>query len=370
MPEEEKIGARKENPEEIEAESNKERPMPKTWVWISIIIVIGLGVWSYFIFVEKEATEKYVGPIEKITFGSSTTHKITAIFVAENKGYFKEEGIDLEIKKFGSGKASFLAMLKGEGVDISAVADTPIVLESFNREDFYIIAGMYTSYDDKVIARKDKGINSIADLQGKKVGLTKGTNAQFLLDLLLIYNGISSSKVEVVDIKPMDLVTALENGDVDAISAWEPIPFEAEQVLQDKTIKFLNDGFYRKTFYFALKKDFVKNHPEALKRFLRAIYKANTFLKENEDESQTIVAEALNIDKEAVVRGWQEGQFTLFLDQRLIVSIEDQARWAIKNKLTDATEIPNYLNYIYLDALEAVKPKSMTIIREEDTHEN
>jgi NitT/TauT family transport system substrate-binding protein len=70
------------------------------------------------------------------------------------------------------------------------------------------------------------------------------------------------------------------------------------------------------------------------------------------------------------VRGWKEGKFTLFLDQALIVSLEDQARWAIKNKLTDATKAPNYLNYIYFDALEAVKPKSMTIIREEDTHEN
>ena len=371
MTEEEQIGARKENPEEIEAESKKERPMPKTWIWILIIIiVIGLGVWSYFVFIEKEAAEKYVGPIKKVTFGSSTTHKIAAVFVADNKGYFKDEGIDLEIKKSGSGKASFLPMLKGEGVDISAVADTPIVIESFNREDFYIIAGMYTSYDDKVIARKDKGINSVADLRGKKVGLTKGTNAQFLLDLLLIYNKIPSSEVEVVDIKPMDLVTALENGDVDAISAWEPIPFEAEQVLQGKTIKFLNEEFYRKIFYFALKKDFARDNPGVVKRFIKAIDRTNTFLRENEGESQTIVAEALNLDKEAVVRGWEEGEFTLFLDQALIVSLEDQARWAIKNKLTDATKVPNYLNYIYFDALEAVKPKSMTIIREEDTHEN
>lgn len=356
--------------EQIEAETKKERPMPKTWIWILIIvIVIGLGVWSYFIFVGKEATEKYVGPIKKVTFGSSTTHKIAAVFVARDKGYFKEEGIDLEIKKFGSGKASFEAMLKGD-IDIAALADTPIVFASFNREDFYILAGMYTSYDDKVIARKDKGINSVADLRGKKVGLTKGTNAQFLLDLLLIYNQIPSSEVEVVDIKPMDLVAAMENGDVDAISAWEPIPFEAEQVLRGKTIRFLNEEFYRKIFYFAVKKDFARDNPGVVKRFIKAIDRANIFLRENEDESQTMVAEALNLEKEAVVRGWKEGKFTLFLDQALIVSLEDQARWAIKNKLTDATKIPNYLDYIYFDALEAVKPRSMTIIRGEDTHEN
>ena len=132
----------------------------------------------------------------------------------------------------------------------------------------------------------------------------------------------------------------------------------------------MNEEFYRKIFYFALKKDFARDNPGVVKRFIKAIDRANTFLRENEGESQTIVAEALNLDKEAVVRGWKEGKFTLFLDQALIVSLEDQARWAIKNKLTDATKVPNYLNYIYFDALEAVKPKSMTIIREEDTHEN
>jgi len=345
-------------------ENKKEKPMPKTWIWVLIIIiVIGLGVWSYFIFVEKETTEKYVGPIEKFTFGSSATHKIAAIFVAENKGYFKEEGIDLEIKKFGSGKASFLAMLKGEGVDISAVADTPIVLRSFNREDFYLLAGICASWDDKIIARKDKGINSIADLRGKKIGVTKGTSAHFFLDDLLIYNGIPASEIEFVDIKPADLVIALEKGDVDAISAWEPIPFQAEQLLQDKTIKFLNEEIYNKIFYLVIKKGFAKNHPEALKRFLKAIDKANTFLREDKEESQAIITEELKLDKKLVATSWQEDAFDLFLNQSQIVALEDQARWAIQNNLTDKTKVPNYLNYIYLDALEAVKPESMTVIR-------
>ena len=130
------------------------------------------------------------------------------------------------------------------------------------------------------------------------------------------------------------------------------------------------ERFYRKIFYFALKKDFARDNPGVVKRFIKAIDRANTFLRENEDESQTMVVEELNIDKKAVARGWKEGQFTLFLDQALIISLENQARWGIKNELTDATKVPNYLNYIYFDALEAVKPESMTIIRKENTHEN
>ena len=54
-------------------------------------------------------------------------------------------------------------------------------------------------------------------------------------------------------------------------------------------------------------------------------------------------------------------QFRLSLDQPILVSLEDEARWAIRNKLTDVTKVPNYLDYIYTDALKAVKPGAVTI---------
>jgi NitT/TauT family transport system substrate-binding protein len=47
----------------------------------------------------------------------------------------------------------------------------------------------------------------------------------------------------------------------------------------------------------------------------------------------------------------------------MLITFEDQARWRIKQGLTDATEVPNYLDYIYLDALEEVKPEAIGIIR-------
>ncbi|NIT52457.1 MAG: hypothetical protein GWO41_06890 [candidate division Zixibacteria bacterium] len=60
---------------------------------------------------------------------------------------------------------------------------------------------------------------------------------------------------------------------------------------------------------------------------------------------------------------WDDYVFEIFLDQSLLLSWEDIARWAIKNKFTDKTTVPNYLNFIYLDGLEAVKPEAITIIR-------
>jgi NitT/TauT family transport system substrate-binding protein len=54
---------------------------------------------------------------------------------------------------------------------------------------------------------------------------------------------------------------------------------------------------------------------------------------------------------------------TVTLPQALLVVMEDEARWSIKNSLTDRKEVPNYLNFIYFDGLMAVKPDAVTIFQ-------
>ena len=56
-------------------------------------------------------------------------------------------------------------------------------------------------------------------------------------------------------------------------------------------------------------------------------------------------------------------QFVVQLDQNLLIMLEDQARWAIQNKLTEQTVIPNFLSVISMDALTAVSPDAVTIVR-------
>ena len=127
---------------------------------------------------------------DKVTLGAETSLLTAAVWVAEDQGYFQEQGLDLTIKEFDSGKASFNDMLNG-GVDISTVAPTPIMFNSFKRQDFSIFATFVDSNEDvKVITRKDVGINSAADLKGKKIGIVDGSTSQFFLGAFLIYNQI------------------------------------------------------------------------------------------------------------------------------------------------------------------------------------
>jgi len=301
---------------------------------------------------------------EKVTLGVETSLLPAAVWVAENKGYFEEEGLDLTIKEFDSGRLSFLAMLKGEGVDISTVAPTPIMFSSFDRQDFSIFATfVYSDEDVKVIAHRGKGITTAADLKGKKIGTPKGTTGQFFVEAFLIHNGLLSSEVEVIDISPSELPVALLNNRVDAIVIWEPHAYTAQNLLGQDAVRLPSSDVYRETFNFMTMKDFARAHPEVLNKFLKAIDKATDFIGKNKEDSQTIVAERLKLDKEVMTALWDDFIFEISLGQSLLVTLEAEARWAIKNKLTDKTEVPNYLDYIYFDALEKVKPEAVGIMR-------
>ena len=152
------------------------------------------------------ACRQSVKPIEEVTLGVETSLLPAAVWVAEDKGFFQKEGLALNIKEFDSGRLSFLAMLRDGDVDISTVAPTPIMFNSFERQDFSIFATFVYSDDDvKVITRKDKGIEKAADLKGKKVGTPAGTTGQFFLAAFLTLNNVPSSEVEMIDIQPSDL---------------------------------------------------------------------------------------------------------------------------------------------------------------------
>lgn len=301
--------------------------------------------------------------LEKLTLGAESSLLSSAAWIAKDKGYFKNEGLHLTIKEFESGKLSFLAMLKeDEGINISTVAPTPIVFQSFNRKDFSVFATFAHSYNDvKVIARKDKGIHEPIDLKDKRIGTPLGTTGQFFINEFLIQNGIPISDATVVDIAPASLPDALNNNKVDAIVIWEPHALIAKQLLGDRAITLPSTNLYKETFNFMVTNDYAKSHPEILKKFLKAINRGTDFINSNKQEAQAIVIKRLNIDRDITIAIWEDFVFHLSLDLPLVMTLEDEARWAIKHKLTDSEEIPNYINYVYTEALMAIKPTTVNL---------
>lgn len=336
--------------------------MKKIEPFIVIFIVILIAAASGWLWYSQNGAEKYTGPVEKIKLGAELSILPSAVWVAEKKGYFKEQGLDVEITGFDSGKTALKTMLEKGGLDIVTAAQTPVVLNSFNRKDYAIVSAMAFSFNDvKLLARTDKNISGPKDLKGKRVGVTTNSTGHFFLDLLLNYHEYGISDVEIVDFKATELAPAISEGSVDAISAWEPHISNAEKLLNGEFVLFKTENIFREDFYFISNTDFIKTKPRVIERFLKAIEKAEKFILENREESISIVADRIKADREIVTGVWDDFEFRLFLDQATIISLEDEARWATRNKMAEKTEIPNYLDYIYFKTLERVNPDAVKI---------
>ena len=323
---------------------------------MAVIMALGMLIW----FVQKPAPQS--SSLERLTLGVETSFLPAAVWVAADQGYFEQEGLLLSIKDFDSGKASFEAMLNHEGVDISTVAPTPIMFQSFKRDDFAIVATFAHSYRDlKVISHRNSGVAAVADLRGKKIGTPFGTTGQFFTDTFLTYNDIPSTEVELVDIPPSELGEALERREVDAIVIWEPYAYNAHQRLARNANILPSTNIYWETFNFMVMDGLIEEKPYAIHHFLRAIARATQFIGENKQRAQAIVAQRLGLDAEVVRALWDEFTFELALDQELVTTLEQEARWAIRNNLVDTAAIPNYLDYIHLDILKEVESGAVQI---------
>ena len=109
--------------------------------------------------------------------------------------------------------------------------------------------------------------------------------------------------------------------------------------------------------------DLVRRNPQTVAALLRGLVRAEAFVSSNAGEAQYIVFETIKVEKDLVEEVWNVMSYQVRLDQSLTITLEDETRWAMKNKLTDQTVMPGYASFIYVDALKAVKPGAVRMDR-------
>ncbi|WP_130472899.1 ABC transporter substrate-binding protein, partial [Candidatus Magnetaquicoccus inordinatus] len=200
-------------------------------------------------------------------------------------------------------------------------------------------------------------------LHGKRIGYTPGTTSDFFLSTFLNANGIDRSSVQLVALKPDEMQSAIAAKQVDAVSTWNYPLAQIQKTHAAGITTFYDKDIYTETYNLVAKKEYIKQHPETIKRFLRALIQAEEFTHNNPDEAQTIVAQISKVDKELVKQVWNSFGYRVLLDQILLIMLEDETRWAISNRIAEQKEMPDYLSHIHFDALRAVKPEAIRIKR-------
>ena len=312
----------------------------------------------------NQSPQSQTGPVTKLNIAALIpSFSSYTIYVAAEKGCFKEQGLDVTLASFPHGKASLEALMKGQ-VEFAASSETPFMHAVANGEKICLVATMMTGEKHlAVVGRKDKGISAPKDLKGKRIGVTSGTNGEYFLDTVLLLNGISRDQIETVNVKPKKMLEVLMQGEVDAIATWNPQMYQALKALGPGGVAFYAEGLYSPSFVISTSKEYARKNPGIVQRVVRALVNASRIIAEDPEECRAIVARHLGADKELLDALSATYHFKITLDQSLLTTLENQCGWAIKRKIAEHVQIPNYLDFICMDALEAVEPKAVTIIR-------
>jgi ABC-type nitrate/sulfonate/bicarbonate transport system substrate-binding protein len=299
---------------------------------------------------------------EKVTLAVSSWPASAPIYVAYEKGYFKDQGLEITLHVFTSGHLALDAMLTGKA-DFATAGDTPIARAALDGKPLSVIVTISeVNRAIRMIARKDRGISTPSDLRGKKIGLVRGTAADFFFHTYLAVAYINPRDVQVVNLATDKLVDALLEGEVDAVSTWSPFTLVLRNRLGSNAVILDQPSIYVMTWNIAATRQFAKNSPQRIKNFLQAILRSNRFIEGHPDEAREISAKHIGTDSPLYEKEWPDYSFTAKLDQGLILNLEDQARWMGTEQVGSVRRPPDFMDFIYADALKAVQPGAVTVV--------
>ncbi len=326
------------------------------WAFAPIILILV----SSLLFTLWSCT-KSSQSLEKLTIAEASTAIFALLYIADEEGYFKDERLEVNYNTFTSGKDALNSAIKGES-DIATVYETPVVLKTYEGVDLSVISTLhYSNMNTGIVVKKDRGIETPEDLVGKKIGVTKNTNGEFFLQLFLTNHGIDIAQVTSVDTKPYDMVEALKSGEVDAIATWNPHIHNAKKTFKEKEIDIFYSDIYREISMLVGRREVVSEKHEAMKRLLKAILKAESFLNANPEKALDIVVKRLSDQSEETIRGvWPAFTVKATLSNVLLTTLEQEAEW-FKNEGRFSTPAPDFNKVIFVDYLEQLKPEAVTI---------
>lgn len=246
--------------------------------------------------------------------GSATAEEVTIRFasltsiskappglVAEAKGFFEKHGVKVEMKLFTSGRAAIEAIAAGQ-FDIGMFGDIPaLALLGQGFDGKIIAAGLGGPKRQALTVPADSKYTSLEDLKGKRIGLTKGSTDEIALEATMKKHGMKWSDFEVVNLRPPAKATTLKTGNVDAIEAWEPVP--SLIVVNGIGRRLLTaDGDIPDIVGVTVASGkILKEHPEAVVSFLKALHEGAQYAQANADEMVGFLAEKLKVQRPVLV---------------------------------------------------------------------
>jgi len=307
-------------------------------------------------------TSQHLWQVKKhpVSIAISKSPLSTPFYVAKSINAFDDTCVNVEYIDVIGGQVAFTKVMNGE-VNFGTSSDSVIAFKSLASKSFVTHAMFVQSDNDvKLITRASDKINTVVDLKGKKIGVTKATASEYFLSILLAIEGLSIKDVELHHYSPDQLINGFSNNEVDAIVPWEPFAFKAKELLKDK-IKIHDTKNLNSLSFNLISQTADSLLVEKATCVIKGLNVAIDFIASHPEESKQIVMDELKLSQSFIDWVWPDYVFKLGLNQSLLLNIKSQASWAIEIQMIEHSQMSDINTHIDSRAMLQVDPKAVNI---------
>lgn len=239
---------------------------------LALVLLLLVGTFHpLFAAGEKEVVP---GALEKATFRLNwrATGPHVAYYMGFERGYFRDEGIDLAINE-GTGSITTAQLIDNKS-DTFGLADAAALIPGIEKGMPIVCVGMVTPKTSlAVVARRDSGVTRLKDLEGKRLAVTAGDALTQIWPAVVSVNNLDANRINLVYVDAAAKVPVVLENKADALlgsSADQSFILEGQGVpvvsldFADHGVNVLNLGIW-------VHRDMIRENPELIRKFLRAI---------------------------------------------------------------------------------------------------
>lgn len=228
---------------------------------------------------------------------------LVEVVTADQMGYFKEQGITVNLVEFADGPTIIAAMENGS-IDIGYIGSGAHKLCINGRAKIFAFA--HCGNGDAVLGLKSHGVEKAADLKGKTVGYASGTSSEAILNKTLASAGLTIKDVKAMEMDASGIVSAMISGSLDACALWSPSTMAVTNELKGDAVKIADNLTFADqsasiSSWICMSKYADANH-DILVRYVKALYKAKDYRADTSHAEQISkwIAEKCGLDYNTV----------------------------------------------------------------------
>ena len=325
-----------------------------------VSILIAAAVAGLLIFLAPVHDAVAQAGVTKIDFAGSTTWLGQApIMVAIDKGYFKEQGLEVTFRTILASSDRVRAITSGDVVFSNLGRSSVISEMARGNQSFYYFANIDDSPGNEGCWARP-GFPSFKELKGKKVAAN--TSAEITMNGLLTVAGMTPKDIQFVNLPPNEMAGALSKGDVDAACVWQPLLDGLKAAAPGGTLlgTDMDTAMYKKYGTMAspdiviISKKFVDEHPQEATKLTVAMFKGADFVNANPEETAKIISPYFKKPPEELIAGVKSFKYfgTAGWAEHMKLhqaQMQELADWLYETgKIPSKPAVANWANYSFI----------------------